>query len=265
MFAGVEAPGLPALPSVPSAAALPASEEDVFQPAVSPQRAPDALGAGVLKRKFAATAPPERVFTPQGAGASPTSQSTYAEGSVNPAHYPVKEPIIGKIFVFIIGALVLSGAIVGGWFVYTKYFFPPITPNPVTPAPIEPVPVTPESPAINPGATTPEPTPTDVVTTTSTTSVVNDSILFGQTVDTDKDGLDDARERELGTNPNNSDSDADGLGDADEVLIWKTDPLNPDTDGDGHQDGKEVRNGYDPLGSGKLLLTPTSTAPTSTR
>lgn len=31
-----------------------------------------------------------------------------------------------------------------------------------------------------------------------------------------------------------------------------TNPLNPDTDGDGYNDGKEVRDGYSPIGEGKL-------------
>lgn len=44
-------------------------------------------------------------------------------------------------------------------------------------------------------------------------------------VDTDGDGLEDAREAAIGTDPNN-----------------------PDTDGDGFQDGEEVKNGYSPLG-----------------
>ena len=57
-------------------------------------------------------------------------------------------------------------------------------------------------------------------------------------VDTDGDGLTDARERELGTVINSSDSDADGLSDKAEV-DGVTDPLNPDTDGDGLNDGEE--------------------------
>jgi hypothetical protein len=39
-------------------------------------------------------------------------------------------------------------------------------------------------------------------------------------------------------------------------MVWHTDPLNPDTDGDGFKDGDEVKNGFNPLGPGKLLTPP---------
>jgi hypothetical protein len=45
------------------------------------------------------------------------------------------------------------------------------------------------------------------------------------------------------------DSDKDGLKDWEEVL-WKTDPNNPDTDGDGVLDGEEVKLGRNPVISG---------------
>ena len=72
------------------------------------------------------------------------------------------------------------------------------------------------------------------------------------TIDSDGDGLTDAREVELGINPNRVDTDLDGLSDFDEVEKWQTNPLNPDTDGDSFLDGLEVQNGYNPLGAGKM-------------
>src|SRR4051794_7948892 len=48
--------------------------------------------------------------------------------------------------------------------------------------------------------------------------------------DSDRDGLTDEVEAKLGTNPTNPDSDGDGLGDGEEVLLWLTDPLEVDTD-----------------------------------
>lgn len=76
--------------------------------------------------------------------------------------------------------------------------------------------------------------------------------------DTDKDGLTDAQEAELGTSPSKVDTDDDGLFDLEEVEIYHTNPLNPDSDGDTYLDGKEVSGGYDPNGPGKLLEVPAS-------
>lgn len=61
-------------------------------------------------------------------------------------------------------------------------------------------------------------------------------------VDTDGDGITDAREMELGTDPNSADTDGDGLTDGDEVNEYNTDPLKADTDGDGLSDGDEVNS-----------------------
>jgi len=60
-------------------------------------------------------------------------------------------------------------------------------------------------------------------------------------VDTDGDGLTDAYERLVSkTDPHNPDTDGDGFSDWDEIFVHGTDPLNPDTDGDGIPDGDEV-------------------------
>jgi len=66
-------------------------------------------------------------------------------------------------------------------------------------------------------------------------------------VDSDGDGLTDAFENQIGTDPANPDTDGDGLGDGEEVLQIGTDPLNQDTDGGGVPDGDEVGQGTDPL------------------
>jgi len=70
--------------------------------------------------------------------------------------------------------------------------------------------------------------------------------------DSDADGLSDSKERRLGTNPYNKDTDRDGLNDFEEVYVYGTDPLDPDTDKDGMSDGEEVRRGRNPKGPGKL-------------
>ena len=94
-------------------------------------------------------------------------------------------------------------------------------------------------------------------------------------LDDDYDGLSNAEERRLGTNPSEADTDNDGLFDQDEIEIhktspistdtdndglndwqeintWYTDPNEDDTDDDGYSDGTEVDNGYNPLGDGTI-------------
>ena len=58
--------------------------------------------------------------------------------------------------------------------------------------------------------------------------------------DSDFDGLDDDAELGGGTNPNSADTDGDGLGDNVEIAQEQTDPLVADTDDDGLDDGVEV-------------------------
>ena len=61
-------------------------------------------------------------------------------------------------------------------------------------------------------------------------------------MDSDSDGLNDAAERTLGTDPKKRDTDGDGLSDGAEVKLG-TNPLKKDTDGDGEIDPEDT----DPL------------------
>lgn len=58
--------------------------------------------------------------------------------------------------------------------------------------------------------------------------------------DQDADNLADDQEPGLGLDPNNPDTDGDGVADGDETPIYGTDPLSADTDGDGASDGNEL-------------------------
>lgn len=74
--------------------------------------------------------------------------------------------------------------------------------------------------------------------------------------DTDNDGISDWWELEKGMNINDpKDARQDRDGDLLIALLeyrYQTDPFNEDTDGDGYPDGKEVINGFDPNGVGRI-------------
>lgn len=220
----------------------------------TPTSAPNALEAGVLKPKIPSTSP-----TAAATGIPPTAD-------VPPAPvYTMKEPILGKIVMVVIMAVLICGLGYGGYWAYNKFIKPQPQPNPSA-ATENSTPVTEENTPNNETATELEDAVAPATTTEPPTSLEdvsaqqnNDKILFGEPVDTDKDGLDDVREQELGTNPNDPDTDKDGLIDGDEVLIWRSNALNPDTDGDGYLDGVEIKNGYNPLGAGKLFNAPAET------
>lgn len=71
--------------------------------------------------------------------------------------------------------------------------------------------------------------------------------------DTDQDGLTDEEETGIRTDTSSPDTDQDGLTDREEAKVYGTDPLKADTDGDGYPDGAEIKNGFNPKGTGKLL------------
>lgn len=233
----------------------------------------DALSAGLLKPKVEATGrqtppnlPLERgggepsLLSKEGTGEVAKATAATPSAAAEQAVYAMKAPILGKVLVFVVGVVVLGGLGFGGFWVYGKF----LKKSPAVLPPVDLTSSEPENTPVEnlPPAEAPAPVVAEVAAPTATAEIPaqmkNDSILFGQPVDTDKDGLDDIREREIGTNLANVDTDADGLSDSDEVLIWKTDPLNPDSDGDSYVDGKEVRNGYNPLGPGKLFNAPAS-------
>ena len=246
---------------------LPAEPVDMFagvekndgEAGAAPTSAPDALGAGLLQKKDAVTIPPN--LPPLNKG-------------VDVQNYQMSAPILGKILLFLAVVLLLGGLGYGGW----RLFY--ASKN-------KPVQLPANQTSQNQPSQNASPAGTANTSPNIPAQINNDQILFGQAVDSDKDGLDDVREKEIGANPQNTDSDGDGLSDGDEViiyktdplkadtdddglsdgdeaLIWRTNPLNSDTDGDSYPDGTEVRNGYSPLGSGKLFTSPpTTTAATS--
>lgn len=248
MFSGVDAP---------STAPVPEEAPNIAPGTNAMTGGTDALGAGVLKRKGPA------VNTP-----APAAQPSFSYGSTQPTSsfsatggatgFPTKEPVLGRIILFVLSGLIIVGLAVGGWWVYSNFFKKaPSNTGPQTTTP----PTTP--PATTPPQTTPTP-PAESTTSGISNDIKNDTVLFGESVDTDRDGLDDRREEQVGTSVTISDTDKDGVTDGEEVLVWKTNPLNADTDGDGFLDGDEIQHGYNPLGPGKLPAGQTSPAVNAT-
>jgi hypothetical protein len=73
-----------------------------------------------------------------------------------------------------------------------------------------------------------------------------DPPTWSDDVDSDGDGLSDAEEIALGTDPLSVDADADGVPDGTEVA-WGTSSWSADTDGDGLRDGQEALYGTSPI------------------
>jgi len=217
---------------------------------------PSALDRGVLKPKTNPVAPPVNYNVPP---------NMPDNGSLNNGQdvYTVKEPSFTRGLMTVLVVVLLGGILGGGgWWLYNKFVKNSMAVSPSGEnmevvdenVPVEENVVEENLPVIEDGTVglAEEDIPTDEVVG----DVTDSQVLFGEPIDKDADGLDDNKELELGTDPNNWDSDLDELSDGDEVLVWKTDPLNSDTDGDKYKDGSEVKNGYNPNGPGKIFEPP---------
>lgn len=240
---------------------LPVEPDDIFKAVdENATKVPNALDNGLLKKKVPAPGP-----APAPSALSPKMDKVETNPLAAEAGFSeTKSPILGKIIVSVL-LLAIVGAIgFGAWWLYRSDFF---SKSPVSTNQTE---ITAPEVTTTPADETNLTLPTDNTATQTTemqqttpaenlpTQVNNDQILFNGLIDTDRDGLDDTKETEVGTSISNPDTDGDGLSDGDEVLIWRTNPLNPDTDGDTFPDGTEVRNGYNPLGPGKFSGSPTT-------
>ncbi|MBI4427129.1 MAG: hypothetical protein HY569_01430 [Candidatus Magasanikbacteria bacterium] len=214
-----------------------------------------ALDAGILRPKQ-----PDKPAIDYGAPPRQPASAPMA-ASEAPEMYKIKEPALTRGLITIVIVLVVVAILGGGgWWIYGSFIktdnsldlgtgiqSPLITTEEAVVAPSE------EEPLVTVGGET---AGAESAVPSAATDVVDDQILFGEPVDKDGDNLDDLKEAELGTDPANWDTDNDGLGDGDEILIWQTDPLNPDSDGDSYLDGAEVKNGYNPKGPGKIFEPP---------
>lgn len=96
-------------------------------------------------------------------------------------------------------------------------------------------------------------------TTTNGSTTTFNSEPAQPLADSDNDGLTDAEEQKLGTNPTNSDTDKDGLSDFDEVKKYHSNPSKAISGGLTMNDGDAIKKGLDPT-TGKKLFAPTPSA-----
>jgi len=200
----------------------------------------------------------------------PSTRTPLAPGastvSTTAPHYATAARGPSKLLLGIVGLVVLLGAGGAGAYFLMKGKAPAgqqavVTPPADNAAPAEQPAPTPAPPVEQP-APAPSPAPVEKPPAVPSpaapqpeTPVVPPEPAT-QPLDSDGDGLTDAEEQTLGTDPQSADTDNDGLTDREEAKIYKTDPLKPDTDGDGFLDGQEVKGGYNPNGPGKLLILP---------
>jgi len=193
---------------------------------------------------------PQDIFSDVNTGTPTPSPSSNMGGSVSTPpsmSYASKGGNIGKIIIIVVLVVVLVGIIAAGAYYLAQN----------APAPVQPLDQ--NQPTVDTTTDTTVPvdettTPVDETTTpVDETTTPVDEINPAGLIDVDGDGLTNAQEEELGTDPGSLDTDSDGLFDNEEVNIYNTDPTNPDTDGDGFEDGQEVANGYNPNGPGLLF------------
>ena len=75
-------------------------------------------------------------------------------------------------------------------------------------------------------------------------------IVCGPDADPDGDSLNNLQEYNFGTDPNDSDTDKDGLSDGNELLLYYTSPVLKDSNTNGVSDGQDVVNCTDPIKTG---------------
>lgn len=168
----------------------------------------------------------------------------------------MKGPVLSKAILFTVVSLVVIAIVGGGgWWIYSSF----VLDNTIDDGFGSGTTIATDTTVVDTETTTPIAPSTEINNSEVSSEVIDNEILFGEGIDSDSDRLGDSTEEEIGTDPNNWDTDNDRLSDGDEVLTWGTDPLNPDSDSDGFLDGDEVLSHYDPMGPGKLTIPVTNT------
>ncbi len=203
------------------------------QPSVAPKAenrqtplVSSAVSAGKLQVKTS---------TPPLSPSAPRMQTAEANTKVMPEameHFnKIKGPIFARNLMIMVVILIVIGLLGGGsWLVYSLFMKPPVDVNNfAVPRNAEAIPSEEEKAETIFEATG----QTAEQEFDAGSASADESVLFGEPVDSDADSLGDIVEGQLGTDPD----------------FW-------DTDRDGLSDGDEVKNGYNPIGSGTIFEIP---------
>lgn len=147
----------------------------------------------------------------------------------------------------------------GGYVGYT--FWHQKSNAPETQAPPPATQEAPPEPAPSPTESAPPPAAPITVTTPEEWRIkffngaeCTQELVCADTADPDRDGLANLEEQKLGTDPNNPDSDGDGLSDGDEVHIFGGNPLNIRTaENKDYTDADDARGGFDSTNKGEPM------------
>ncbi len=157
-----------------------------------------------------------------------------SESSATKITMPAKTGF-NKKFLMIPALLVIAALAAGAvwYFIFNKVPTQDTNPLPVTEQ---------DEPKSNPEVTTPG----DWLSKYFKSETCTEINVCGDKSDPDKDGLDNRGEYDSATDPNNADSDADGLADGDEKSIFGSDPLLARSYRDGeYNDADFAKGGYD--------------------
>lgn len=220
--------------------------KDIFDGVGKAPQAPAAPAAPVDGGQMPPPIAPPPTRLPPSYGQAPMNASMEHHGGGNM-----------KMILIVVGILVILG--VSGFFAY-RIMVQPAADNSVVDAVSDTGVLDSGSDTLVPDSSTTPTTPitpaADVVVPSTVTPSPVITTNPASLLDSDGDGLTNARELEVGTSVTKADTDGDGLGDREEVEVYGTDPRKPDTDGDGYLDGQEVSGGYNPNGPGKLFTVP---------
>ncbi len=194
---------------------MPDTKETIKEPQPFYNVMPELTGGAISKPKITST--------------SPTTKSTS-----KPITLPPQASVGRKKLFLILGIvliLILGDASAGFYFYKTHNTKSEVkTDEPVS-----------EQPA-NPDVTTPG----DWLSRYFGSETCTELVTCGDKSDPDRDGLDNKAEHDTGTDPNNNDSDKDGIADGDESNVFHSDPLISKSYREGtYNDAEFVKGGYD--------------------